>query len=101
MSDILMTDNTRKLPPAGDLFQTPGPKDLYYLFTLFIQLLSQDQGLLFLLLHVILMAFDAISIELLGDIGEPARCIGKLTARMTAMAEGAGNTLPMNLILFP
>ena len=47
------------------------------------------------------MAFDAVLIQCFGHIGEPARGIGKLTARMTAVAKGTGDTLSMNLILFP
>jgi len=47
------------------------------------------------------VAFDAVPIQCFGHIGEPARGIGKLAARMTAVAEGAGDALPMNFILFP
>ena len=47
------------------------------------------------------MAFDAVLIQCFGHIREPVRGIGKLAARMTTMAEGAGDALPMNLILFP
>jgi len=47
------------------------------------------------------MAFDAVLIQCFGHIGEPARGIGKLAARMTAVAKGAGDTLPVNLILLP
>jgi hypothetical protein len=47
------------------------------------------------------MAFDAVLIQCFGHIGESARGIGKLAARMAAVAKGAGDTLPMSLILFP
>ena len=47
------------------------------------------------------MALDAISVQCLRHIGEVTRGIGKLATRMAAMAEGAGDALPVNLILFP
>jgi hypothetical protein len=101
MGDIFMAEDARKFPPAGDLFKTPGTKDLLDLPGLFVQLFSQDQDLLFLLLHIILMTFNAVSIQCLGHIGEPTRSIGKLAARMWAVAKGAGDALSMDLIFFP
>ena len=47
------------------------------------------------------MTFDAVLIQCFGHIGEPARGIGKLAARMTAVAKGAGDALSVDLILFP
>jgi hypothetical protein len=47
------------------------------------------------------MTFDAISIQFFGHIGKFAWSIGKLAARMAAMAKGTGDALPMNLVLFP
>ncbi len=47
------------------------------------------------------MALDAISIQFFGSVREVARGVGKLAARMAAVAEGAGDTLPVDLILFP
>ena len=80
MSDVFMTGKTRELTPAGNVFQIPGAKDLYHLATFLIELFGEDQDLLFLLLHVVLMAFDAILIQRLRHIGEAARGIGKLAA---------------------
>jgi hypothetical protein len=47
------------------------------------------------------MTFDAISIQFFGHIGKFTWSIGKLAARMAAMAKGTGDALSMNLILFP
>jgi hypothetical protein len=47
------------------------------------------------------MTFDAISIQFFGHIGKFAWSIGKLATRMTAVAKGTGDALPMNLVLFP
>jgi hypothetical protein len=101
MGDIFMADDTGEFVPAGNVFQIPGAKDLLDFSALFVQLLCKDQNLLFLLLHIVLMAFDAVLIQCFGHIGERARGIGKLTARMTAMAKGAGDTLSVSFILFP
>lgn len=80
MGNIFMADDARKFTSAGYLFQIPGTEDLYYLSALFIQLLGQDHDLLFLLLQIVLMAFDTVLIQFPGHIGEPARSIGKLAA---------------------
>ncbi len=80
MSDVFMTGEARELTPAGNVFQIPGAKDLYHLAAFLIELFGEDLNLLFLLLHVVLMAFDAVLIQRLGHIAEPARCIGKLAA---------------------
>jgi hypothetical protein len=64
-------------------------------------LFSIDQDFLFLLLHIVLMAFDAVPIQCLGHIGELTGGISKLATRMRAMAESAGDALSVNLILFP
>jgi hypothetical protein len=80
MGDVFMTGKTRELTPAGNVFQIPGAKDLYHLAIFLIELFGEDHDLLFLLFHVVLMAFDAVLIQRLGHIGESARSIGKLAA---------------------
>ncbi len=96
-----MAGDTRKFPPAGYLFEIPGAEDLQHLSAFFVYLFSQYHDLLFLLLHIVLMAFDAIPIQFFGHIGKLARGISKLAARMTAVTEGAGDALSVNLILLP
>jgi len=47
------------------------------------------------------MAFDAVPVQCLGHIGKLTGGISKLAAGMRAVAEGAGDALSVNLILFP
>ena len=96
-----MAEDTGKFIPTGNLFEAPRTKDILDFSTLLIQLFGEDQDLLFLLLHIVLMTFDAVPIQCLGHIGKLTGGISKLAARMRAMTESAGDALSVYLILFP
>ena len=96
-----MAEDTGEFPSTGNFLEAPRTKDLLDFSTLLIQLFGEDQDLLFLLLHIVLMAFDAVPIQCLGHIGKLTGSISKLAAGMRAMAEGAGDALSVYLILFP
>ncbi len=80
MSDILMADDARKFSPAFNFFEIPWAKYPDDFPALVVQLFGEDLDLFFLLLHIILMALDAISIQYLGHIGKVVCRVSELAA---------------------